>query len=189
MAKIGVIYSGTATLTIASIKITGTNNGDFSEINTCGTSLAAGASCTINVTFKPTKTGTRTGTLSITDNAAGSPQTVSLTGTGTAPAVTLSPTSLTFGNQKVGTSSPAQTVTLTNSGTATLTIASIKITGTNSSDFSETNTCGTSLAAGASCTISVKFKPTTTGTRTGTLSVTDNAAGSPQSVSLTGTGI
>ena len=180
--------SGTATLTITSIAVTGTNSTDFSQTNNCGTSLAAGASCTLNITFKPTATGARTASLSVTDNAAGSPQTVSLTGTGTAPAVTFSPTSLSFGNQAVGTSSTAQLVTLTNSGTATLTIASVAVTGTNSADFSQTNNCGTSLAAGANCTLNVTFKPTTTGTRSASLSVTDNATGSPQTVALTGTG-
>ena len=102
--------------------------------------------------------------------------------------VSLSPTSLTFGNQAVGTTSAPQTATLTNTGNATVTITSITITGTNKGDFAETNTCGTTLAEGASCTISVTFTPTATGPRNGTLSVSDDASGSPQTVSLTGTG-
>jgi pimeloyl-ACP methyl ester carboxylesterase len=181
--------SGNAALSISSVAITGTNLADFSQTNNCGTSLAAAASCTISVTFKPTATGARAASVSITDNAGGSPQKVSLAGTGTAaPAVTLSPTSLSFGNQKVGTASAVKTVTLTNSGAASLTISAIKITGTNSGDFSETNNCGSSVAAGSSCTLSVRFKPTTTGSRVASVSVTDNAAGSPQNVSLAGTG-
>ena len=173
-------------LTISSIAVTGTNATDFSQTNTCGTGLAAGASCTITVTFKPTQTGPRTASVTITDNAAGSPQTIGLSGTGLAsgPNATRSPTSLTFATQFVGTSSSAQSVTLTNYGTTALSITSIAASG----DFSQTNTCGSSLAAEASCTISVTFKPTQRGTRTGTLSITDNAAGSPQTVSLTGTG-
>ncbi|MBV9303612.1 MAG: choice-of-anchor D domain-containing protein [Acidobacteriaceae bacterium] len=173
--------SGSATLTISSIVATG----DYSQSNTCGSSVSAGGNCTINVTFKPTTTGTRTGTVTITDNASGSPQSISLTGTGVAPAVSLSKTSLTFASQLVGTTSSAQPVTLTNSGSATLTISSIVATG----DYAQTNTCGSSVAAGGNCTISVTFHPTATGTRTGTVTITDNASGSPQSTSLTGTGV
>jgi Abnormal spindle-like microcephaly-assoc'd, ASPM-SPD-2-Hydin len=189
-----LINGGTAPLTISSISVTGTNSGDFAETSTCPISpstLAAGAQCTINVTFRPSATGSRSASLSITDNAAGSPQTAPLSGTGTAPAVTLNPTSLSFGNQLINTTSPAQTVTLTNSGTAPLTISSIGDTGTNAGDFTETNTCPISpstLAAGAQCTINVTFRPSATGSRSASLSITDNAAGSPQIAPLSGTG-
>jgi hypothetical protein len=186
--------TGTGPLTITSIAVTGTNSGDFAETNTCPASnstLATGANCTISITFKPTTIGSRTGSVSITDNAAGSPQSVSLTGTGVEPAVTLAPVSLTFTGQLITTTSAAQSVTLTNSGTAALTISSIAITGANSGDFAETNTCPAStanLAVGAKCTINVTFTPTATGNRAASVTITDNAIGSPQSVSLTGTG-
>jgi Abnormal spindle-like microcephaly-assoc'd, ASPM-SPD-2-Hydin/Cep192 domain 4/Beta-propeller repeat len=174
--------TGSATLTVSSI----TASGDFAETNTCGTSVNAAASCTISVTFTPSITGTRSGTVTVTDNASGSPQTVSLTGTGTTvPVVSLSPASVTFNDQAVGTTSTAQTVTLTNTGNASLSVTGITASG----DFAETNTCGTSVSAGSLCTISVTFKPSATGTRTGTVSVTDNASGSPQTVSLTGSGV
>jgi hypothetical protein len=173
-------------LTISGIAVTGTNVADFSQTNTCGTGLAIGANCTITVTFKPAQTGPRTASVTTTDNAAGSPQTIGLSGTGLAsgPNATPAPTSLTFATQLVGTSSSAQPVTLTNYGKMALSIASIAASG----DFGQTNTCGSRLAAEASCTISVTFRPTQRGPRTGTLSITDNAAGSPQTVSLTGTG-
>jgi hypothetical protein len=173
--------TGSAVLTITSITV----SGDFSQTNTCGSSVAAGASCTLSVTFKPTAAGTRTGAVTITDNASPATQTISLTGTGTAPAVSLSPASLTFPAQPVGTSSGAQSVTLRNTGSASLTITSIKASG----DFSQTNTCGSSVAAGASCTLSVTFKPTAAGTRTGAVTITDNASPATQTVSLTGTGV
>jgi hypothetical protein len=177
--------TGSATLTISGISVTGTNAGDFTMTNTCGTIVLGGASCTINVTFDPSAPGMRTASVNITDNAPGSPQMIALSGTGVAPAVTLAPTSLTFGNQLLGTTSPAQTVTLTNSGTETLTITSIAISG----NFSQTNTCGTSVAMGASCTISVTFKPLVIHMQTGAVTITDNAFGSPQQmVPLTGTG-
>jgi len=187
--------SGTAALSISSIGLTGTNSGDFAQTNTCPISpntLAAGANCSISVTFSPSASGSRSASVSISDNASGSPQSVALSGTGTAPAVTLSPTSLTFASQTVNTTSAAQSVTLTNSGSAPLTINSIAVTGTNSGDFAQATTCPISpstLAAGAKCTISVTFTPAATGTRSASVTVTDNAADSPESVALSGTGV
>ena len=173
--------TGSAPLEITGVVATG----DFAQTNTCPATLAAGASCTINVTFTPTAVGNRYGNVTIADSAANSPQTIILAGTGlAAPAVSLSASSLTFGAQAAGTTSAAQTLTLTSSGTAALTITSIVITG----DFSQTNTCPHSLAAGAACTISVSFAPTVAGTRTGTLTITDNGPTSPQVVSLGGSG-
>ncbi len=166
-------------------------SGDFSivagESTTCATaaSLAAGASCAVSVAFAPTAAGTRTGTLAFDDNAAGSPQTVALSGSGTsAAAVGLAPASLTFAAQVLQSSSSTQAATLVNTGNAPLAITSVTASG----DFTETNTCGTGLAANDSCTISVSFTPTATGSRTGTLTVTDNASGSPQTVALSGQG-
>lgn len=172
--------TGNDAMAISSI----TSSGDFAETNTCGTTLAAGASCSINVTFAPIATGRRSGAVSVTDNASGSPHSASLTGTGTAPSATLSPASLTFGGQLVGTTSAVQSTTLTNTGNAPLTISAISVTG----DFAQTNTCGTTLAAGASCSINVTFTPAAVGTRSGSVTVTDNASGSPHGVSLIGTG-
>jgi hypothetical protein len=173
--------TGSTTLNITSIATTG----DYTQTNNCGASLGKGASCNINVSFKPAATGTRAGTLSVTDDASGSPQTVPLSGNGIAPAAGLSPGSLTFANQLVGTTSAAQSVTLNNTGSATLNISHMATTG----DYTQTNNCGGSLAAGANCSINVNFKPAATGTRSGTLSVTDNASGSPQTVALSGNGI
>ena len=102
----------------------------------------------------------------------------------TVPFVALSPSSYDFGSQVVGTTSSPETIALTNNGNAALAISSI----TPSGDFSQTNTCGSSLAASASCTLSVTFNPTAGGTRTGAVTITDTAAGSPQTVTLTGTG-
>ncbi|HEX8926482.1 MAG TPA: choice-of-anchor D domain-containing protein [Terriglobales bacterium] len=177
-----VTNTGTASLSLTSISATG----DYTQTNNCGSSLAAGANCAVNVSFKPTATGTRTGTLSIADNATGSPQQVSLTGSGVGAAVvSLSSTSLTFGSQQLNIISQPQTVTVTNTGNVSLSITSIATTG----DFSQTNNCGNNLAAGASCAANVTFYPTASGTRTGTLSIADNASGSPQTVSLSGTGV
>jgi P pilus assembly chaperone PapD len=153
--------------------------------------LAVGASCTISVEFKPASAGSLSASLSIADNAAGTPQTVALTGTGAAAAttnVTLTPASIAFPTTVTASTSVAQVVTVKNTGAAAATISSIALGGTNATSFVEIGTCGTSLAAGASCSIYLAFKPASAGALTGKLSVTDNATGSPQAVTLTGTG-
>jgi hypothetical protein len=176
--------TGSATLTISSIGLTGTNAASFSQTNTCGTSVAAGASCTISITFTPSITGTLTATLTVADNAAGSPQTVALTGTGQAPALQLSSTSLSF-STNLGTAAASQMLILTNSGTAPLTVSSIALTGTNASAFSQTNAC-TLIAPAATCSVTINLTASIAGTYAASLSIADNATGSPQSVTLTG---
>jgi hypothetical protein len=180
----GIMLSnlGNATLTISQISI----SSNFSQTNNCGSSVAVGASCTITVTFTPTKIHGITGAVTVKDNATGSPQTAALAGTGTY--VLLSPTSLNFGTVTVGQKSAPQVTTFTNTSKSALPITGLKITGTDSADFSQTNTCQPSVPAGASCTITVTFKPTTTGLRTANASIVDGGGGSPQLVALTGTG-
>ena len=184
-----VTLSNTAptSLTITSITITGNNPNDFIQTNNCESALSANASCTINVTFKPTSINGRAATLTIADSAPGGTQTVALKGTGTA--VSFSPTSLTFAAQTVGTSSAPRAITLTNVSTVgTVTISGLTIAGINPGDFSQTNTCGSSVGPKQSCDINVIFSPTATGKRSASVSVTDNGGGSPQSVPLFGTG-
>lgn len=177
--------AGTAALAIASISFTGANAGDYSQTNNCPASLPIGNNCTVLVTFSPTAIGTRTASLSVADNASGSPQTAGLTGTGVASAVTLSTASLNFSGVVVSVLGAPQSVTLTNSGGGTLTISGI----TSSSDYPFTTTCGATLGAGANCTITVRFQPTASGQRGATLSIADNAAGSPHNVALSGVGL
>jgi hypothetical protein len=270
-----ITNTGSTTLTFSA---SFTGDFGFAGVGTCGSTVVPGASCTISVKFTPTAAGTRTGTLTLTDNTGNSPQTISLTGIGSttsaiapsittqpasrtvtagqtaaftvvatgttplgyqwkkngtavsgatsssyttpattssdngaqftvtvsnsagsvtsngatltvstvsAPKVSLSATSLTFGSQAVGTSSVVRFTTLTNTGNATLTFSAV-VSGDFA--FGGVGTCGSSVAAGASCTISVKFTPTTTGTRTGGVTLTDNAGNSPQTISLTGIG-
>jgi hypothetical protein len=173
------------TLKIASMALVGANTSDFSQTHTCLSTLAPGASCTIDVTFKPSLIGSRAAAIEIRDNGVGSPHTIALRGTGvvSGPNATLRP-NLTFQPQITGTVSSSQTAHLSNYGTSTLNISVIKTTG----DFSQTHTCGSTLAPGAQCAITVTFKPTAAGTRLGTLSVGDNAPGSAQAISLNGTG-
>jgi len=162
------------------------NYPDYSQTNTCGSSLAVGKSCKFTVTFSPAAPGSRKGSLLIFDSdPATSPISENLNGTGIAePIVSLTPTSLSFPTQPVGTSSASESVTLTNSGAAALAISSITASG----NFSQTNNCGSSVAVNGSCTINVVFTPTQTGQLTGTLTITDNAVSSPQQVGLSGNG-
>jgi hypothetical protein len=174
--------TGLGILDITKVSVTGA----FSQTNTCGSSVAAGGNCTFSVKFKPTKSGTLTGSVSITDNASGSPQKITLMGTGTD--IQLAPTSLNFGNQPVGTKSLAKKITLSNKGSVSVNITNISIAGTDRGDFSQANTCGKSVAAGASCSITVVFEPSVKGKRTADVSVSDNGGGSPQTAGLSGTG-
>jgi Abnormal spindle-like microcephaly-assoc'd, ASPM-SPD-2-Hydin/Galactose oxidase, central domain len=187
--------TGNAALTISNITITGANSGDFAETNTCllaPSTLAIGSTCTVSFTFTPSAAGDESAQANLFDSSTtGSPQVVVLQGTGvvSGPAATLSPGALTFGNQKVGTSSAPQGLTLTSSGSAALTVSRILITGANSGDFAQTNNCLLSpatISAGASCTIIVTFTPSTAAAETATITIADNASGSPQLASLAG---
>jgi hypothetical protein len=183
--------SGSAALTISSIALGGSYPGDYGSSNDCPLApqtLAAGASCTISASFLPSVTGSRPASVTIADDAPGNPQSISLSGSGTQPAVTLTPTSLAFGSQLQGTTSAPQSATLRNSGTAPLAISSITLGGANSSDFSSSNSCPASLAVNATCSISATFTPSAQGSRVAEVTITDDAPGSTQTLGLSGTG-
>src|SRR2546425_721057 len=182
-------------MTITSIGFTGTNPGDFGQTNNCPLSpstLAANATCTINVTFTPAVTGSRSATLTVTDNASNSPQTAGVSGTGiTPPSLTPSPVP-DFGSQSVGITSTAKAVTLSNPSGAALTITSIGFTGTNPGDFGQTNNCPlspSSLFSFESYSINRNLPPSPTRPSSDLLTVTDNASNSPQTAGVSGTGV
>jgi hypothetical protein len=178
----------TITAPIISI-VQGGNSSEFVAVSLCPNSLEAEKSCTISVTFVAGPFfNPQTATLSIMDNAPGSPQKVSLTALVIDPRSQLSVTSWNFGTQKENTSSAAKPVTLTNTGLTALTIDNIAIAGKNPTDFTETNNCPSSLGVKSSCTIGVTFKPLAKGSLSGSVVITDNAQNSPQSISLSGTG-
>lgn len=183
--------SGTSPLSISTIAVSGTNASVFISSNNCGSSLAAGQSCSIQVQFAPNVTGILSATLTITDNASNPSQSIALSGTGVSaasPAISLAPSSLSFANQLLNTLSALQTITVTNTGTGTLSLTEVALSGTNSSQFKVLNGCGSSLAAGASCLIQVQFAPTAAGPMTAAITLTDNA-NSPQTVALSGSAI
>ena len=176
-------------VTLSNNQTTGLNisgisaSGDFAQTNNCGSSLAAGATCAITVTFTPTVTGARSGTITVTDSATNSPQITSLAGTGVTTAVTLSPSSLSFGTQAVGTTSAANSITLTNSGAGALSINSLSATG----GFSESDNCsGTILQPSGQCNVNVSFTPNLAGTYAGDITLADSAPNSPQLIPITG---
>jgi hypothetical protein len=176
--------NGTTPINIENIR----TSGSFAQTNSCGTTLASGAACTINVTFTPRTKNTQTGSLVVTEDSPRNSQTISLSGLGTA--VSLSPTGLAFGEQAVGTTSPPQTTVLTNVGSGPLNITKIEVTGSAApaGEFIQTNNCGSSLPAGKSCTIGVVFAPTFASYVRAYLSVATNGGGGTQFVELFGVG-
>ncbi len=192
-AKTVTLFNHSASvLSSIAITFTGANAADFTQgTSTCTTTLAVNATCTIEVIFTPSKASIESAALSIADSDSTSPQTVALTGTGTGTTATvfLTPATVDFGKQPINVTSPAKTVTLTNNSTAALTGIAISIGGASPVLFAQTNTCGTTLAVGATCTISVTFTPTTAATSTATLGVADSDTSSPQTATLSGTGI
>jgi hypothetical protein len=179
-----LVNTGNSGLNISGISLAGQDSSDFTQTNNCGASLAAGGACIVNVTFTPTMGGSRMASIAISGTEPGSPQSVELVGTALGPAASLSPTTLTFASQTVGTSSTAQTATLTNSGNAPLNITGISA----SAAFAQTNTCGTSLAMGSSCQISVTFSPSAAGNATGNITIAQSGGG-PQTIALSGIGV
>ncbi len=190
--------TGSAALSITQIRLTGAYPGSFRETNSCGTSLAAGASCTILVQFAPSGTGTLTAAVTLNDNAPNSPQLVPISGTGTnssgsaggngSSGVSFSPSSVNFENQPVEVASSPEAITLSNNGGSALSISSLAFAGADPADFTENNTCVPSVAAGGTCTIVIVFTPSASGSRSASLRVTDNGSGNPQTVALSGTG-
>jgi hypothetical protein len=179
---VNIKNNSAATVTLNSI----TPTGNFAiSSNTCSTTLAVGATCSVGITFTPSVAASFTGALTISDSTPDSPQVVTLKGTGSLP-LSISPASLTFASTVVGTTTAAQKITLTNNEPAALTFSSaasgnyaISPTGT---------TCTGSLASKATCTIEVTFSPSAAGAVNGSISLADSSAFSPQLVSLSGTG-
>jgi len=190
---IAVTDSGSATLHITSVTLGGNNSADFNMNSGCSGAYASNTGCTISVTFTPLAAGQRSATITIADDAPNSPQVVPVNGSAnpgqpTTPLVTLSSQSIGFGAVTQGTSSSAQNITVSNSGGAALHISSVALGGASPGDYSLTNGCTASAyAVNATCGLSVVFSPLATGTRAATLTITDDAPNSPQTITLTGT--
>ncbi|HEX4427404.1 MAG TPA: FG-GAP-like repeat-containing protein [Terriglobales bacterium] len=174
-------------LSFRGINFAGANPGDFTETDTCGSSVAGSGHCTISVTFNPQAIGARTATMIVNEVAANSPQIIPLKGTGEVQ-VKLTPTTMAFAAQTVGTRSAAKVATFTNNLSTALNFSGASFTGTNPGEFAQTNTCGSSVPAKGKCTISVTFTPQAKGARTATLNLSDGANTSPQTIPLKGTG-
>lgn len=178
--QVTLTNTGNSALTIYSVVFTGS----FQHRNECASTLGAGASCTISVAFKPQGAGKSTGLITVSDNATGSPHTVTLTGTGTV--FELSAPGLIFGSVPVGQTSAPQAVTVTNLGKSSQAISGIRVSGRNQGEFTQVNNCGVSLAAGASCSITVTFTPKFGGTASAALQI--SGGGATQNVTLSGVG-
>lgn len=177
--------TGSAPLAVPNVSILG----DFVETSNCPASLPPSSKCMIKMTFQPTTIDARPGIVNIqTDNGniLWAFKQITLSGTGTV--VSYSANRLAFAPQKVGTTSLPQTVTLTNTSLNAVGINGISITGANNGDFKQTNTCGVVVQARSACKIRVTFKPTAIGARAAAVTVNDTGGGSPQTMTLTGTG-
>ena len=183
-----VTNTGGSNLIVSGITFSGTNASLFTHSSTCGAAIAPNGTCTIQVIVTPTAAGSFSATMNLTDNATGSPQTVAITGTGSGAAVvSFSPASLNFGTVAVG-SATTLPVTVTNTGNINLTVTGISFAGTNASLFGHSSNCGqAAVAPSGTCTIQVIFNPTAAGSFSATMTITDNATGSPQTVTITGT--
>jgi trimeric autotransporter adhesin len=181
--------TGTVAMSISGFSLTGANASNFAILSkSCGASLAAGAKCTVNVTFTPSALGARSAALSVSDNACMSPQSIPLSGKGTE--ITMSPSPVAFGSETVGTTSAPMTVTVTNHGTTAVKVTSTTITGADKGDYVITsNNCTTINANEGTCSIAITFTPAASGARSATLSLIDNDKGSPQTDVLSGTGV
>jgi hypothetical protein len=178
---------GSTAQTLTGLGPVGAAASSFAQLSTCYVNLAAGASCYALVDFIPQTTGALSASYSVTSTTASG--SVALTGTGVATTtLTFSPASVTFATIAHGSHSAATIVTVTNSGTTAATFSLIGIGGTNPTSFYQLNTCGTTLAAGAKCTVFVEFLPATAATYSGLLEFFDNAQGGYQQITLTGTG-
>jgi 6-phosphogluconolactonase (cycloisomerase 2 family) len=171
------------------INVTGANPSAFSESDNCTVTLAVGASCTVNVTFTPTLVQTYSAMLSVTDNSTGSPQTVSMTGSGVAPApgVSYSPSALTFTPIPANTNSSSQNIMVSSVGNAPLILSGVSLGGPNPDDFTFSNGCVGPIPVNSNCSIAVTFAPKAVGLRTAQLLIGDNVIGSSISISLSGT--
>ena len=179
--------SGSTNLSFTSLVASGNFSASPSGHQPCSGSLLPGASCTFLVNFSPTSIGAISGSVTISDSASNSPQILNLLGT-SVPPLSLSPSSLSFGPQTVGTTSPSQIVTLTSFENATITFSAIEASGAYVITTAPTNPCGSSLPALGQCNIGVAFAPNVTGAIQGTVTIIDNALFSPQIVTLSGTG-
>ena len=182
--------SGMAVLMIQNITITGLHASDFSQTNNCGNSVVAGASCTITISFSPSAPAPRAAFVTVTDSAVGSPHNISVVGLGAnVGTIAVSTSSLTFGDQAVGSTSPLQLVTLENLGKDDIIMVNVAFAGQNPDDFAQKNDCPFALGPGKKCHATVTFTPTDQGNRSASLRFKNTAAGSPQLIGLTGTGV
>lgn len=183
--------TGSAALVLSSLSLAGSNAADFKLAGTCAAnaSIAAGGSCTLLVSFTPQALGSRSATVTVASNASNGSAVIALGGTGAAvpvPAVSLSPATLDFGALTVGAAAGSRTVTLSNSGSAALNLSGIAVSGNG---FSGSNDCGATLAAGSSCSLTLAFAPSGVAAYSGLASISSNAAGSPHTVALSGSGV
>ncbi|HVT36906.1 MAG TPA: DUF1800 family protein, partial [Nevskiaceae bacterium] len=183
-----VSNTGDAALTFKANHITGANAGDFPMTTTCGATLAAGASCTVSITFHPRAGGDRAASLTVTSNAPGNPHTTTLTGVGLQTDAAAQPSTLDYGTLLIDTSA-TQTTSIVNVGNLPLHVGSVSLTGTHADQFALVhNGCSNPVGPTHSCNLSVRFTATATGKVEARLLVASDAPHSPTAIVLAGAG-
>lgn len=181
--------TGNVVISFTGVSISGANASLFTETDNCKTAIPVDSTCTITVTFAPTAVGSFSASLAVTGSAAGTSQNLALSGMAVpaVPKASFNPTSVAFTGTPVGTTAQ-QTITLTSAGNVPLIVTGVTVGGTNASLFGSSSNCA-SVAVNATCTITVTFSPTATGSFSGTVSVADNASNSPQVIAVTGAAV
>jgi FG-GAP-like repeat/Abnormal spindle-like microcephaly-assoc'd, ASPM-SPD-2-Hydin len=174
--------TGTAAVSVRSVSV----SPQFQMSNNCNGTIAAGASCAVSVISAPTSLGNHDGMVTLRDSASSKPQGIELSSRGTE--IGLSPNPMNFGQQKTGTTSSPQQLTITNYGSTTVTVSEIMVDFSADFTVSGVGNCEQALAPGATCQVPVTFSPKQRGHISATLSVVDNGGGSPEIARLTGTG-
>jgi uncharacterized repeat protein (TIGR03803 family) len=188
---ITITNTGSESLTIGAVSLSGANPASFRTSNTCSSPLAAGGKCTVNVSFVPPSTGARAAVVNVANNGAGGALKIALSGTAAAPTagLTVNPASLNFGSQVVEFTSAPQIITVTNTTTAPVSVTSVRLVGANVPSFVTSNSCGVTLAVEGSCTISVSFEPRAVASLSASISIVSGAASGLASVGLSGMGL
>ena len=179
--------TGTADLSVSGLSFSGANVDEFTQTHDCAT-VSVGKACSIILVFTPKATGERSASLVLQHNASGSTTSVPITGTGVAPKLSVSPSSINFGDRATGSISQTEVITLKSSGTAALSVRGISIVGSDAGDFSQSGNCST-IAAGQSCLIEVRFAPRAAGEKRADISISHDASSGPEVIPLSGVGI
>jgi hypothetical protein len=181
--------TGALPLVFTGTSLSGASPADFAATSNCPPSLGVGLGCSVSLRFTPPSSGMKTAVLTLNVGGGAVARKINLSGLGIVPLYSVGPATLAFGSQAAGVASPPKILTLTNTGSLPVPLASLGFSGTSPGDFSETNQCGSTIAVGGSCRISVIFKPPSKGTKSATLKIIAGGDAGTKNVTLNGIGV